>query len=96
MALYLQIKKLLKKLPGIGEYTSSAIASFAYGKEELIIDTNIERFINRIFNVKIEELSPYNTKYLGEKIFPKKIEEILLRPLWIFLNDYCTKINPKM
>ena len=64
-------KKLLK-LPGIGEYTSSAIASFAYGKEELIIDTNIERFINRIFNVKTKDLSTKKTKYLGEKIFSSK------------------------
>ena len=47
-------KIVLKKLPGIGEYTSSAIASFAYGKEELVIDTNVERFIKRIFNIKDE------------------------------------------
>ena len=45
-------KTILKQLPGIGEYTSSAIASFAFGKEELVIDTNVERFVNRVFNVK--------------------------------------------
>ena len=28
-------KRILKELPGIGEYTSSAIASFAYGRDEL-------------------------------------------------------------
>ena len=49
-------KKVLIKLPGIGEYTSSAIASFAYGKEELVIDTNVERFIKRIFNIKDDNL----------------------------------------
>ena len=88
-------KILLKKLPGIGEYTSSAIASFAYGKEELIIDTNIERFINRIFNVKIEDLSTKKTKYLGEKIFPAKNRGDFAQAIMDFSNDYCTKINPK-
>ena len=42
-------KKVLITLPGIGEYTSSSIASFAFGEDELVIDTNIERFINRIY-----------------------------------------------
>ena len=80
-------------MPGIGEYTSSAIASFAYGKEELIIDTNIDRFINRIFNVKVEDLSTKKTKYLGEKIFLQKIEETLLRPLWTFQMIIALKLT---
>ena len=88
-------KKLLKKLPGIGEYTSSAISSFAYGKEELVIDTNVERFINRIFNVKIEKLSPNKLKELGEKIFPKKNRGDFAQAIMDFSNDYCTKISPK-
>lgn len=33
--------EVLKKLPGIGEYTASAIAAFAYNKPVLFIETNI-------------------------------------------------------
>ena len=43
-------KKKLINLPGIGDYTSVAISSFAYGKDEIVIDTNVERFITRIHN----------------------------------------------
>ena len=45
-------KETLKSLPGIGEYTSSAIISFAFGKYSIILDTNIKRFIMRIFGLK--------------------------------------------
>jgi A/G-specific adenine glycosylase len=39
----------LRKLPGIGEYTSSAIASIAYGEPIAVVDGNVERVLLRIF-----------------------------------------------
>src|ERR1700733_9405632 len=33
----------LRKLPGIGEYTSSAIASIAFGEPVAVVDGNVER-----------------------------------------------------
>lgn len=39
----------LEKLPGIGPYTARAIASFAYGADELAWDTNLKRVIGRFF-----------------------------------------------
>jgi A/G-specific adenine glycosylase len=44
-----QDKKLLMKLPGIGEYTSSAILSFAYNQDYLAFDTNIQKVFGRFF-----------------------------------------------
>ena len=38
-------KKILLSLPGIGEYTASAIRSIAFGEREIVIDANIERVI---------------------------------------------------
>lgn len=35
----------LRRLPGIGEYTASAVACFAYGKAEVVLETNIRRAI---------------------------------------------------
>lgn len=33
----------LLRLPGVGNYTAAAIASFAFGKRETVVDTNIRR-----------------------------------------------------
>jgi A/G-specific adenine glycosylase len=37
----------LRTLPGVGEYTAAAIASFAYGESSLVMDINIRRFFAR-------------------------------------------------
>ena len=39
----------LRRLPGIGAYTACAIASFAYGEDEIAWDTNVRRVIGRFF-----------------------------------------------
>jgi A/G-specific adenine glycosylase len=39
----------LRKLPGIGEYTSSAIASIAFGEPVAVVDGNVERVLQRVF-----------------------------------------------
>jgi len=41
----------LRQLPGIGRYTAAAIASFAFGKDEPMLDGNIRRVLSRIFYV---------------------------------------------
>jgi A/G-specific adenine glycosylase len=41
--------KTLQTLPGIGEYTAAAIASFAYGQNTIAWDTNVRRVIGRFF-----------------------------------------------
>lgn len=37
----------LIKLPGIGDYTASAVVAFAHGKRSVVLDTNIRRVIAR-------------------------------------------------
>ena len=39
---------VLKKLPGIGDYTAGAIASIAYGKPEPAVDGNVLRVVMRL------------------------------------------------
>jgi A/G-specific adenine glycosylase len=39
----------LRELPGIGEYTSSAIASIAFGEPVAVVDGNVERVLLRVF-----------------------------------------------
>lgn len=33
----------LRSLPGVGEYTAAAVASFAYGQRHAVLDTNVRR-----------------------------------------------------
>ena len=42
----------LKTLPGIGEYTSGAIASIAYGEVVPAVDGNVRRVLSRLFDLE--------------------------------------------
>ena len=39
----------LLALPGIGDYTASAVMSFAFGERIAVVDTNIRRVLSRVF-----------------------------------------------
>ena len=56
----------LKTLPGIGDYTSSAIMAIAFNKQIIPLDGNIERLLKRIFNLK------KNTEITKENLNKKK------------------------
>lgn len=38
----------LRALPGVGEYTAAAVASFAYGRRAVVLDTNVRRVLDRV------------------------------------------------
>ena len=42
----------LQALPGIGAYTSAAIAAIAFGRPETVVDGNVERVVSRLFAVQ--------------------------------------------
>jgi A/G-specific adenine glycosylase len=41
-------RESLLKLPGVGSYTAAAISSFAYGRREIVLDTNVRRVLARV------------------------------------------------
>lgn len=41
----------LKELPGIGDYTSAAIAAIAFGEQVAVVDGNVERAISRLYAI---------------------------------------------
>jgi A/G-specific adenine glycosylase len=41
----------LRRLPGIGAYTSAAIAAIAFGRRAAVIDGNVERVVARLFAI---------------------------------------------
>jgi A/G-specific adenine glycosylase len=38
----------LRALPGVGEYTAAAVASWAFGQRHVVLDTNIRRVLARV------------------------------------------------
>ncbi len=42
----------LRALPGLGAYTAAAIAAIAFGERAVVVDTNVERVVARLFGVR--------------------------------------------
>lgn len=63
------------KLKGVGNYTASAIASFAYNLPHAVLDGNVFRVLSRIFDIEIPVDSTEGKKFfseLAQDILPKK------------------------
>lgn len=43
----------LLSVPGIGEYVAGAILTVVFNKKEWVVDSNIARFLNRFYNLKL-------------------------------------------
>ena len=62
----------LLALPGIGPYTSAAIASFAYNQRYPVVDGNVTRLLSRMFRItEAINSSP------GKKIFDEIAEKLM-------------------
>jgi A/G-specific adenine glycosylase len=58
----------LRNLPGIGEYTSAAVASIAFGERVAVVDGNVERVLLRVFPADEKPAtSAVQTKWLRER-----------------------------
>ena len=51
----------LRALPGVGDYTAAAIATFAYGRRHAVLDTNVRRVLGRVVS-GVEFPAPTVTK----------------------------------
>ena len=49
--------KEIKKLPGIGEYTSNALLALVYNVPRIALDGNVKRVFSRILNVKEKKIN---------------------------------------
>ena len=82
-------------MPGIGEYTASAITSFAFGKFSVVIDTNIKRFISRVHGLnKNDIVNKSKLSELGKRMFPKSNSGKFAQAIMDFSSDICTKRSP--
>ena len=55
----------LEKLPGIGPYTSAAIASIAFKRKVAVIDGNVIRVVSRLFGIQSETGTAHNKAQIG-------------------------------
>jgi len=56
----------LRALPGIGDYTAAAVASFAFGQRHAVLDTNVRRVLARLMD-GVEHPPPSPTKAERER-----------------------------
>jgi len=59
----------LRSLPGVGEYTANAIASFAFSVPVAILDTNVGRILSR--GVANKTLSQIEARALASELLPR-------------------------
>jgi A/G-specific adenine glycosylase len=59
----------LRSLPGVGPYTANAVASFAYGVPEAVLDTNVGRVLARA--VVNRRLRPSEARALADELLPR-------------------------
>ena len=59
----------LKKLPGVGDYTASAISAIAFNEQIIPLDGNIERLLKRILNLKTEKDIKKENLHKEKKVF---------------------------
>jgi A/G-specific adenine glycosylase len=70
--------EVLRTLPGVGDYTAAAVASFAYGRAHAVLDTNVRRVLGRA--VSGVEFPPPSVaraeKDLAESLLPDERPEL--------------------
>ena len=63
----------LKKLPGIGDYTSNALLGLVHNKPTLALDGNVKRVFSRILNIEEKKINLEN-RNLQFKIIKLQME----------------------
>jgi len=90
-------RKELLHLPGIGPYTSAAIASLAYNKKEAVVDGNVIRVITRLFGIE-EDITLRKTinkiNKIADDLIPESQPGTFNQAIMEFGAKHCTPIKP--
>jgi A/G-specific adenine glycosylase len=60
----------LRRLPGVGQYTAAAVASFAFGEAVAVLDTNVGRVLSRALANR--RLLPSEARTLAAQLLPRQ------------------------
>jgi len=83
--------RCLEQLPGIGRSTAAAIAVFAFGRREAILDGNARRVLARRFGVE----EPARLWALAEKLLPRRGIEAYTQGLMDLGATVCLRRAPR-
>jgi len=88
----------LLALPGIGEYTAAAIASFAFKQPTPVVDGNVFRVLSRVFGVQ-DDIAASKTRKIFHKLSARLMNgsppELYNQAIMEFGALYCTPAQPK-
>jgi A/G-specific adenine glycosylase len=87
----------LKKLPGIGDYTAAAIASFSFKEVVPVVDGNVYRVLARVFGIDTSINSPKAKKEffeLAQRLISTEQPDIFNQAVMEFGALHCTPQNP--
>jgi A/G-specific adenine glycosylase len=87
----------LLKLPGVGEYTAAAIASFSFKEPVAVVDGNVFRVLSRVFGIENEINSPDGKKIfigLANTLINKESPDFHNQAVMEFGAMHCVPKNP--
>lgn len=86
----------LQKLPGIGLYTSAAVAAIAFDEPATVVDGNVERVISRLFTIQtpLPDSRP-EIRTTAEKLTPQQRAGDYAEAMMDLGATLCTPTNPK-
>ncbi len=92
-----ETEDVLKTLPGIGDYTAAAIASFAFEAKSLVLDINIRRLFARVIDgVQSPRASLSNIERTSRaELIPEKKAHVWAAATMELGALVCTSRNPK-
>jgi A/G-specific adenine glycosylase len=88
----------LRALPGIGPYTASAIAAFAYHADVAVVDVNIRRVYSRLLQqmpTTADTLPENEVAEFADHVFPRKRASAWHQAVMDIGALYCTSRAPK-
>lgn len=89
--------KDIKQLKGVGDYTAAAIASFAFGEPQAVVDGNVYRLLSRYFGIATPIDSSRGKKIfaeLAQTIIPKNEAAEYNQAIMEFGALQCKPVNP--
>jgi A/G-specific adenine glycosylase len=87
----------LRALPGVGDYTAAAIASFAFGRSHAVLDTNVRRVLGRaVAGTEFPAASVTRSeKDLAEALVPERDPELWAVAVMELGALVCTAASPR-
>ncbi|MCW3075461.1 MAG: A/G-specific adenine glycosylase [Bacteroidetes bacterium] len=87
----------IKELKGVGDYTASAIASFAFNLPYAVVDGNVYRVLSRIFGIETAIDSAFGKKefqQLANDLLDRKSPATHNQAIMEFGSQCCKPVNP--